>query len=570
MSTKLKKVWDNTNIAESYPGITLPLTFSFIKNAYANVYENFLIAVGVNKTRVSAASNIYSNLLGHIHGHVYYNALNWYKMIELLPGYKYNKDFLEAMWNPAKKHIDTITKKNTIWSIIKVLPALAYFLLKIISVKGKIKKFTIFFRNKYRFFFEENINHLSLSDLKNRYFKLEKTFFAVWSVPIINDFRVMIFHGILKKISVKIFEGNSEEIISRILSHHIELLSVEPMIELYKLAEQLKKNRIELTQNNKKEIWQMVQSNNKYSDLKKNIKNYINTFGYRNPSELKLESPTMVDSPEMIMDLLFLYTKNLENNQSIKRIGNNLVDLNKLKKEFIDKQGFIGLMTWPLIKWLIKVAKEAIAAREEIRLLRSLAFGLVRTNFKQMAKILKSKNLITNEDDIFYLNMEELFKISNYTELQIKKIISERKIIFNTYENENNPPRRLITTGEDLNHFVSDIVENNISTNQTFYGIGVSAGKVRGKVICMKHFDATIDVNDKILVTEQTDPGWTLIFPMIKGIITERGNMLSHAAIVSREFGIPGVLGVDNIMNILKNDMEIEVDGSEGKIKIIK
>ncbi len=73
----------------------------------------------------------------------------------------------------------------------------------------------------------------------------------------------------------------------------------------------------------------------------------------------------------------------------------------------------------------------------------------------------------------------------------------------------------------------------------------------------------------EILVTKQTDPGWAMVFPIIGGLIVERGGALSHGAIVAREFGIPAVLGIENITEILKDNDEVFLDGDLGKIQIL-
>jgi len=102
----LEIIYDNTNISESYPGITLPLTYSFIKFAYTQVYKNFLTFIGVKKELLRSFKEESGNLLGQMKGRVYYNVKNWYKMIRLLPGYSQNKDFFESMWNPKEKIVE--------------------------------------------------------------------------------------------------------------------------------------------------------------------------------------------------------------------------------------------------------------------------------------------------------------------------------------------------------------------------------------------------------------------------------------------------------------------------------
>ena len=80
-------------------------------------------------------------------------------------------------------------------------------------------------------------------------------------------------------------------------------------------------------------------------------------------------------------------------------------------------------------------------------------------------------------------------------------------------------------------------------------------------------FDPNANFNGKILVTSQTDPGWTIVFPLLRGLIVERGGMLSHAAIVARELNIPCIVGVESATEILPNNSRVKMDLINGTIE---
>ena len=96
-------VWDNSNIVESYPGITTPLTFSFIIKMYEFVYRQFIGLMGASKNELDKNSEVFANTLGLVRGRVYYNLLNWYKMLAMLPGYSLNAGFMEQMMGVKEK-----------------------------------------------------------------------------------------------------------------------------------------------------------------------------------------------------------------------------------------------------------------------------------------------------------------------------------------------------------------------------------------------------------------------------------------------------------------------------------
>src|SRR5206468_9355304 len=90
-------VWDNSNIAESYNGVTTPLTFSFARRAYEEVYRQFCRILRVPEAKIAASADVFRHMLGLIEGRVYYNLLNWYRLIALLPGFQSNRGFMEQM-----------------------------------------------------------------------------------------------------------------------------------------------------------------------------------------------------------------------------------------------------------------------------------------------------------------------------------------------------------------------------------------------------------------------------------------------------------------------------------------
>ena len=100
-------------------------------------------------------------------------------------------------------------------------------------------------------------------------------------------------------------------------------------------------------------------------------------------------------------------------------------------------------------------------------------------------------------------------------------------------------------------------------------GIGCCAGVVRAKIVVVHSPDEIDDLNNSILVTSSTDPGWVTLFPTCAAILVERGSLLSHSAIVSRELGIPCIVGIKDLLQIVKTGMEVEMNGSTGIIKIL-
>lgn len=197
--------------------------------------------------------------------------------------------------------------------------------------------------------------------------------------------------------------------------------------------------------------------------------------------------------------------------------------------------------------------------REKLKDLSVRVYDRVRHFTLEVAKRLKNKNIINHKNDIFYFPIEYVISIikGEFTQEKISKDLQRNKYYYNSFRNYENI--------SDIGFVTKIINKNNI--NKAYKGIACSSGIVRGKVKIIKNVNE-LDKLEKgdILVTNFTDAAWSPIFNLISGIITETGGILAHAAILSREYGIPAVLAVNNITSKLKNRQEIVVDGNQGQI----
>ncbi|MDO9399340.1 MAG: PEP/pyruvate-binding domain-containing protein [bacterium] len=568
-------IFDSTNISESYPEQTTPLTYSFIKFAYAKVYENFLKLVGVKNSKINDKQIILENLLGYIKGRVYYKIENWYKMIEILPGYQYNKDFFESMLVPVKK-LETESKKERSNLPIYFLfnfPIIFNFIQKLLFYKKINRRFILNFENKYNKHKTINLNLWNGNKIIE-YFKFsEKNYFDDWKIPILNDFRVMIFHGILKKIIFSNIKIDPQFYLNEIISNFYKKDDLQLISEVQELATEIKTDQelSALFENiDNKQIYGNLLINNseKIINFKSKIDAYFNKYSDRRPDELKLESLSINEQPEFFIMLLKCYRevkftlKNQDKKDSLFELQKIIKTENSLLKSYI-----LNLLT----NFIAKYTRDAIKNREIFRFKRSQVYGVARDCFMALAEKMVTAKVIDQKNDIYYLTKEEIFAIfqNDCLEETYHNLIKKRKETFLNYNAFNNLPKRLRKIGIGNNaQLISDIDTQEIKNS--YSGLATSKGIVRAEVVVLKKFDSTADFKDKILVTYQTDPGWTIIFPLIKGVVLEKGNTLSHAAILSRELDIPSVVKVEGIVNLLKNGDIVEIDGNQGLIKLIK
>ena len=141
-------LWDNSNIAESYAGVTTPLTFSFARRAYEEVYRQFCRLMRVPAARIAAHHDTFPRMLGLIRGRVYYNLLSWYRVLALLPGYALNRGFMEQMMGVRERLPESLlpTGRTTAWRDrlmdgVRLLVTLAGLVLNLCQLSRRIADF---------------------------------------------------------------------------------------------------------------------------------------------------------------------------------------------------------------------------------------------------------------------------------------------------------------------------------------------------------------------------------------------------------------------------------------------
>jgi pyruvate,water dikinase len=193
---------------------------------------------------------------------------------------------------------------------------------------------------------------------------------------------------------------------------------------------------------------------------------------------------------------------------------------------------------------------------------------MVRSMTLRWGEIYQEQGIIENQNDIFYLSLEEI-KSLILDKKSMTDVIGKRKDDYRLYECL--PAyNRIIFMGKEFNKSHTNVNMKKFYTDaKELRGIPCSNGKVKGEVLVIANVNDVKDVKDKILVTKMTDPGWVFLLATAKGIISEKGSLLSHTAIISRELGIPSIVGVANLLNTVKSGDIIEMDGTTGNITII-
>jgi phosphoenolpyruvate synthase/pyruvate phosphate dikinase len=295
------------------------------------------------------------------------------------------------------------------------------------------------------------------------------------------------------------------------------------------------------------------------------VNNFLNKYGMRCSGEIDITKTRWSEKPTTLIPLILSNIKNFEPNASLRKFEQGRQEALKKEQELLDRLRQLpeGKQKAEETKRMISLVRNFIGYREYPK------YGMVNRYFVYKQALLREAvqlvqaNIIHENEDIYYLSFEELQEVVRSHVLDYQ-IISTRKDEYKLFE-KLTPPRVITSDGEII---TGRYKRENIPA-EAIAGLPVSSGIIEGRArIIVNMEDADLEDGD-ILVTTFTDPSWTPLFVSIKGLVTEVGGLMTHGAVIAREYGLPAVVGVENATKLIKDGQKIRVNGTDGFIELI-
>ena len=580
-------LWDNSNIIESYSGVTTPLTFTFASNAYRQVYLQTMELLGIPDEVIKENTATFRNMLGLIRGRVYYNLINWYKLLTLLPGASSNAEFMETMMG-IKQTLDP--QVAGIFDFIADPPEysrrhkawLGWTLFrKFRNIDSIANGFQQHFDRVYQDLRSKDFSKLSLPEQGDLYHYMVEEVLQNWKAPIVNDIYCMVFFGLLKKVTREWLGDETGAVQNDLLCGQGDIASTEPTKMLMRIADATDNGdpnfREWLLTTDPEQVWPELQASDAASDFKTAFEEYLDKYGFRCINELKLEEQDLHDNPAFAINAIASYIRTGSYSTESMEARERTI-LAKAEKVVAEK-----LKGWRLraFRWILAHARKAIRYRESLRFDRTKIFGVVRHLFRAIGTNLEHLGFIDDSSDVFYLTIDEItaFIEGRPATLQLRELVSMRRREFDLYRRTPAPPDRFLTKGAPSTAIPYPQL---LADGDLLRGTGVSddpniligtpccPGVVKGTVRVVRNVDDAKGLNGEILVTEKTDPGWVPLYPSCSGLLIERGSLLSHSAVVARELGLPTIVGVNGgLMDKLETGQTIRFDAGKGEIYLV-
>jgi pyruvate,water dikinase len=386
----------------------------------------------------------------------------------------------------------------------------------------------------------------------------------------------MIFFGVLCRLIERWLPGAPPTLANDLLCGEGGIVSTEPARHVMALARRVAEDpelaRLLAEESDPVALMIRLAEEPAHAGFHRAFHEYVERFGDRCLEELKLETVTLREDPAFLFQMIRSYAA----------LGT--VDPEAQRAREVQIRGEaeatararLGGARRALFFWVLAGARRRIRDRENLRFERTRVFGMVRRIVLALGDRLARRGRIAAERDVFFLTIEELLAAGEGTgdPPDLAGLVASRRAEFDSYQREPAPPDRFETRGAPPIVFGAEGAEGVAPPDQAartaaggvLSGTGCCPGVVRERVRVVRDPREAHDVAGHILVAERTDPGWTLLFPAARGLLVQRGSLLSHSAIVAREMGLPCVVGVAGLLETLRDGELVEMDGTSGRI----
>ncbi|MEG6586383.1 phosphoenolpyruvate synthase [Dendrosporobacter sp. 1207_IL3150] len=299
--------------------------------------------------------------------------------------------------------------------------------------------------------------------------------------------------------------------------------------------------------------------------VKTSLNSFLAQYGMRATGEIDITVPRWREDPTQLIGSIL---SNVESNSAGMHRTQFLqgeVEAKKAVESLIRRLQYtrFGFIKAKIMKHLLVAYRQVIGVREHPKFFIVQNFDIIKKAILEEAEYLVAAKILEKADDVFWLSLDELIEVINSKKADLS-IIKKRQEEFKQYI-KLSPPRAMTSEGE----IITGLQQQQDIPEGALVGSPVSVGLVEGRARVITNLANARLNKGEILVAPFTDPGWTPLFPLAGGLVTEAGGLMTHGAVVAREYGIPAVVGVDGATVKIKDGEMIRIDGRKGYVKIL-
>lgn len=565
-------VWSNANIAENFPDPVTPFLFSIVSRGYSAYFRNLALGFGISRRRVEAMDQSLEEIVGLQAGRLYYNLTHIHTVLQLAPGGTRLAAAFNQFTGASERPYMRSVRMTALERLSERVRVAASALWKYASIQRRVAAF------------EARVDAYAIrvrpTDLPRRaaseLARDLEGFLAIrlerWNDAALADAAAMVCYAALQHLVARtVPAGQVLALQNDLLKGLPGLASARPVAELWALSRDVRADeqlaRLFATRSSEE-----IAGHLRDGDLpafRVRFERYLDLWGFRYSGELMLASPTPQEHPAPMIAILQSYLRDpgpgpeaISALQSRARL--------KATRDLTARLSFSAAL---VLRVVLRATQGAIRLRERARIKQALLYTRLRHVALCAGDALVERGLLCERDDVFFLTVDAVIRglrdSGAHDVAAVRREIAARRAELARCARLQPPDSLVLAPGSRWQATNDDGGQRSTPTGAALLGTSACGGATEGiahviqDVAGIGAFRA-----GEILVTRQTDPGWAAVFFMVKGLVVERGGMLSHGAIIAREYGIPAVVGVNDATRRIHDGQRLRVDGDKGVVEL--
>jgi pyruvate,water dikinase len=572
--------WSNANVNENFPRPISPLLYSIASTGYYHYFRNLGRAFGISRRRLLAMERPLRQIIGVHGGRMYYNLSSIHGVLRSAPF----GELLTASFNQFVGSGDTsthaVTKHAGPFRTAAQAVELAAIAVKVTWQYLFLTTRVARFERTISEFAEQTspdclrdatvaelLAHLrGFLDIRNHR----------WKDAALADAAAMVCYGVLQRLLAGLLPGTDQHALhNNLLKALPDLVSGVPPLKLWELSQLVRADATldSLVRHRKAaDVLHAVRTRDEFQEFNRRLSAFLDDWGFRCSGELMLTMPTFQDEPERVIELIQSYLASGATSPAVilaRHAQERLAETRRLKAAL----GYRWLAVGTILRW----TQKAILLRERARLKQALLYTRLRHIALAIGCHLVDDHRLETSQDIFFLTADEIDGLLSGMSMfpdHVTPLVALRRHAHLALASTSPPDTFALGAGEYLRGDESGGPSTAPVADESqaeLRGTGACGGRSEARAAVLDDIsDARRLAVGDVLVTRQTDPGWGPVFPLISGLVIERGGMLSHGAIIAREFGIPSVVGVQGATSRIAHGARVRVDGDRGVVRILE
>jgi phosphohistidine swiveling domain-containing protein len=577
-------VWSNANVSENFPGPVTPFVYSFAETGYEHYFRNLARAYGVPERRIQAADPAFQQIIGAHGARIYYNLTNIHRVLRSVPHGDWLARYFDGFVGVEKGEAERQRPAEPNLGL-RTLFELAVMGVKTtrlyVGLDRRVRDFETTIDRFASRWTPERLARAPLPELLEALREIIDIRGHRWLGASLADAAAMVTSGALKALLGGAGVTAPEQ--AQLFRGMPDIVSARPAHELWQLSRRIRNDaalRALFERQEGEDIWKVLKEEASFAWFRAALERYLDDWGFRSSGELMMTRPSFQERPAELIDLLKPYARletgapheKVEREAERRRLAEAAVAATLLRQKI---HRLIPILTKATVfRHLLRWTHRSIALRERARLKQALLYSRCRRVVLAIGKRLCEKGTLEKPEDAFFLSWRELTRLLAGAEMFpeiVSELVAVRKEEHSRLSLLAPPDHFTLPRGAYLEAKLSRIrSEEAVGAGRTLSGTGAGGGRARGPAAVLREVSEGHRLKgEDVLVAPQTDPGWGTLFPLIRGLVLEKGGLLSHGAILAREFGIPSVVGVKDATSVIGEGRRLEVDGDSGLVVVL-